>query len=362
MSQPEAVRFAISVPNYNYADYLGETLESVLSQEHADLELAVSDNASTDASWAIAQAIAARDERVTLGRNPQNLGFAANLDRAALLGTAPYCLTLSSDDLMLPGALTTYARVAEHAQLRGESFVVCSTVRVIDSGGETRGQIDAERFGWGDIPIDTAIRAATGLGVRSVPARELLASSLRSMKNPLPFLSTLFPRDAYNAVGGYTAQRIMNPDKWFHWRLLGVVETAYLVDEPQFAYRWHDSNQTAQQELSGALKFWVDEYAATFQLSDDLLAHARVSRAEVVDAFLEIDIVRRGLLAVARGDRQLARRLVALAHATYPRESRRPSVRALALASRGGRPATMLAEVAAKRVLPKSTWSGWPSA
>lgn len=347
------MRVSIAVPNYNYGSYLRETLESVLSQEEADLEVLLSDNASTDSSWEVATELASRDPRLTVSRNQRNLGFAANLDCATRLGTAPWCLTLSSDDLMLPGAMRIYGAVVDAAQRRGGRFLVASTVQRIDSSGAHTGTIEAERFGWRGVPVDEEVSAATGHHVRSVDAGELLGTSLRAMRNPLPFLSTMFPRDLYDAVGGYTAQRNMNPDKWFHWRLLAEADHAYLVDEPMFAYRWHDANQTAQQATSGALKFWLDEYAATFQISDVMLDRAGVTRAEFVSAFLEIDIVRRGMFAVARGDRLTARRLVALARATYPRESRSLRVAALAVAARGGRPATAVAGVAASRLYPE---------
>ena len=42
--------FSICIPNYNYARYVGETIQSVLDQSFQDFEVIVADNASTDDS------------------------------------------------------------------------------------------------------------------------------------------------------------------------------------------------------------------------------------------------------------------------------------------------------------------------
>jgi hypothetical protein len=151
-----------------------------------------------------------------------------------------------------------------------------------------------------------------------VPAAELLRRSLRAMKNPLNFLATAFPRALYESIEGYGGGRLMNPDKWFHWRLLGVAGHAYYLDAPLFAYRWHPSNQTAQQAVSGALKYLVDEYVSTFELDKRVLERAGLTREELEKAFVEHDIARHALATLARGDRVKARRALFFGVATYP--------------------------------------------
>jgi glycosyltransferase involved in cell wall biosynthesis len=353
------MKVSVCVPNYNYGAYLGTTLESVLDQGYADVEVVISDNASTDDSWSVAEGFVARDARVLASRSDRNHGFAANLDRAVQMSSSPWCVLLSSDDLMLPGALDTYAAVVEAAGARNERFAVTSITDVVDSDGVHTGVIGSKRLGWGDFEVDEEVSAAVGRTVLSVSAKVLLAASLRRLRNPVPFLSTMFPRAAYDAVGGYTGQRIINPDKWFHWRLLGELDRVYLVDDPQFAYRVHGNNQLSQQAASGALKFWVDEYVATFQVPEDLLTYAGVTREELVDAFVEIDIIQRGFLAIAFGDRATARRLVPFGRAAYPGRSRSLKLFALAVASRGGPPATALAARAARRFDPGGDAGGW---
>ncbi len=99
--------FSICIPNYNYAHYIDQTIDSVLSQTFQDFEIIIADNASTDNSLEVIQSY--DDPRIKLVLNQYNVGFAPNLDRATENTTGQYILLLSSDDIMKPGALTRYA-------------------------------------------------------------------------------------------------------------------------------------------------------------------------------------------------------------------------------------------------------------
>jgi glycosyltransferase involved in cell wall biosynthesis len=46
---------SIVIPAYNNADYLDETMKTVLGQTYTNLEVIVSDHASTDATWTVMQ-------------------------------------------------------------------------------------------------------------------------------------------------------------------------------------------------------------------------------------------------------------------------------------------------------------------
>jgi hypothetical protein len=143
------------------------------------------------------------------------------------------------------------------------------------------------------------------------------------MQNPLQFAATAYPRSLYEAVEGYGGSRLINPDKWFHWKLLSKADMAYFIDRPLFAYRWHASNQTAQQAGSGALKYLVDEYSSTFEFDATVLQEIGLTRSDMERAFIEHDIGRHGLAELARGHRSQARRVYTFGRAVYPQLARR---------------------------------------
>jgi glycosyltransferase involved in cell wall biosynthesis len=316
------LKFSICIPNYNYERYLGRTIQSVRDQAGLEYEILVSDNASTDRSVEIVRGFA--DPRIRLHVNRCNVGFAANLDRAAHLADGDWMLMLSSDDLMRPAALATYRSLFDRLGPVAEKAIFTSAMDVIDAEDRTIGRVGLPRNDvWRETDRAGELDEAAGAPVYRVSARELLRRSLVTMQNPFQFAATVYPRKLYEAVEGYGGSRQMNPDKWFHWKLLSRADAAYFVDRPLFAYRWHASNQTAQQTGSGALKFLVDEYASTYEIDANILKELDLTRAEIERAFVEYDIGRHGLAELARGRRAQARRIHSFGRAAYPRHSRR---------------------------------------
>ena len=59
---------SVVVANYNGERYLAESLRSILAQSLTELEVLLVDDASTDRSVAIAEAMAARDPRLRSDR------------------------------------------------------------------------------------------------------------------------------------------------------------------------------------------------------------------------------------------------------------------------------------------------------
>jgi glycosyltransferase involved in cell wall biosynthesis len=77
-TENSAPRVSIGLPVYNGEPFLEHTLASLLGQSFSDLELIISDNASTDATAEICREFASRDPRVRYFRQPRNRGAAFN--------------------------------------------------------------------------------------------------------------------------------------------------------------------------------------------------------------------------------------------------------------------------------------------
>ena len=120
-----APRVSIGLAVYNGQRYLAEAVDSVLAQTCADLELIVSDNASTDATESICRARAAGDQRLRYYRNRQNLGAAKNFNRAFALSRGEYFKWMAADDVLAPECI---ARCAE--RLDGDPAAVLAFPRV----------------------------------------------------------------------------------------------------------------------------------------------------------------------------------------------------------------------------------------
>ncbi|NJN76483.1 MAG: hypothetical protein HC796_10240 [Synechococcaceae cyanobacterium RL_1_2] len=138
------------------------------------------------------------------------------------------------------------------------------------------------------------------------------------MRNPFPFLSTMYPKVLHDRVESYYHGHLINPDKPFAWELLRLADRAYFIDYPLFAYREHNQNQGSQQAKMGALKHQVDEYTATLNVSEQMLKQVNLDREDLIQAFIEQDIALRGLKMLSEGNSLLAKRTLLFGRATYP--------------------------------------------
>ncbi|MCU1589898.1 MAG: hypothetical protein JWP11_1154 [Frankiales bacterium] len=86
------------IPAYNHERYVAEAVESVLAGP-SDIEVVVVDDASTDATY---ERLLPYADRVTLLRNPANVGHVRTLQRAYEAAHGDYLTLLASDDRWLP--------------------------------------------------------------------------------------------------------------------------------------------------------------------------------------------------------------------------------------------------------------------
>ena len=101
MSAPPPV--AIGLPVYNGAEFLDEAMASLCAQDFAGLRIVVSDNASTDATPDILAAWAARDTRIELHRQRENLGMIGNFAFVRQQAQARWFMLAAHDDRWSPG-------------------------------------------------------------------------------------------------------------------------------------------------------------------------------------------------------------------------------------------------------------------
>lgn len=98
-------RIDVVVPCYQYGRYLRACVGSILAQDVADLRVLVIDNASTDDSVEVAQALAAEDQRVEVVAHRRNRGPHASFNEGIDWARGDYFLILCADDMLAPGAL-----------------------------------------------------------------------------------------------------------------------------------------------------------------------------------------------------------------------------------------------------------------
>ena len=76
---------SVVMPAYNSEQYVGEAIESILTQTYADFELIVVDDGSTDGTRGVIESYAKRDGRVRV-LSQANCGVSHARNRAASSG------------------------------------------------------------------------------------------------------------------------------------------------------------------------------------------------------------------------------------------------------------------------------------
>lgn len=112
MGQPYV---SVILDNYNYAQYLGAAVESVLGQTYEDFEVILVDDGSTDGSRAVIEAYAARDSRIR-PLFKENGGQMSAFNAAFAVARGTVLAFLDSDDYWYPKKLARI--VKEHERFR----------------------------------------------------------------------------------------------------------------------------------------------------------------------------------------------------------------------------------------------------
>ncbi|MGH2682056.1 MAG: glycosyltransferase family 2 protein, partial [Actinomycetota bacterium] len=123
-----------------------DCLRSVLEQSLADIEVFVSDNASTDDTAHVVASF--RDPRVHYAPLERNIGLQGNVTRSLELGTAPFVALLADDEVFLPDALARKVALLEQDP---ELDMVHSALRLIHRGPNNEPLGETVSYGGGSV-------------------------------------------------------------------------------------------------------------------------------------------------------------------------------------------------------------------
>jgi len=139
---------AVAVTTYNQANWIGQTLESVLAQSLPPKEVVVIDDGSTDDTPAVLDRF--RD-RVRVIRQ-RNTGVAGSRNAAVLACSADYVALMDGDDLWHRDKLR---RSAELLAASGEPSLLVHDLERISPKGDVigGGEIAARLSTWGNGPV-----------------------------------------------------------------------------------------------------------------------------------------------------------------------------------------------------------------
>lgn len=98
---------SVGLPVYNGEPFIKDALESLVTQSYQNLEILISDNASTDGTAQICHEYASRDKRVSYHRNSDNIGIRNNFRHLLSLASGEFFMWACADDIRPPNAVET---------------------------------------------------------------------------------------------------------------------------------------------------------------------------------------------------------------------------------------------------------------
>lgn len=224
---------SLCVPTYNSEKYLAECLDSLLAQDYDNLEIIVSDNASTDATVEILTSYAERGA-IKINLQPSNVGAGANFNRLIELAQGELIAIYHSDDLYSPEIVS--ASVAELVA-KPEVGLVGTMAAVINSSGT---QI-ANYY----LPRSLQKRSRSDF---SFDELMLGACSLRGYQGFLVTPSVMVRRALYEELGLFDQVHFRCACDYEMWLRLATRCRVAVIDRPLMSYRIHQT-QGSQHEV-----------------------------------------------------------------------------------------------------------------
>jgi glycosyltransferase involved in cell wall biosynthesis len=130
-----APRLSVGLAVRNGKDVVGRCIDSVLSQDFADFELVIRDNASDDGTIAMLEDYARSDPRIVLSGNEVNVGSHENMRLVLEASRGSFFRWISADDWLEPGCLSTCVDALES---RPDAIGVTTWFTIHTPDGSTR--------------------------------------------------------------------------------------------------------------------------------------------------------------------------------------------------------------------------------
>jgi glycosyltransferase involved in cell wall biosynthesis len=124
---------SICIPCYNAAPFIGETLQSVLEQTYANLEIIICDDCSKDNTLQVVKTFT--DPRISVYVNAHNLGGSGNYNKVLSYATGKYVKLLCADDLIAPDCIEKQVRAFEENADKN-IVLVTAEKRIINEKGK----------------------------------------------------------------------------------------------------------------------------------------------------------------------------------------------------------------------------------
>jgi glycosyltransferase involved in cell wall biosynthesis len=237
---PSGVRqtlFSVMIPTYNCANYLRETLTSVLRQDPGPeaMQIEVVDDCSSDRPERVVEELGRG--RVSFHRKERNEGSYACFNTCLDRSQGELVHILHGDDYVLPGFYDTIKRMAKR---KPKLALYATRVMFVEEGRSSYKGARCFEFEW--------------------PTRD--ASPLY-YNNFFQFAGCVFRRSTAEACGGFISNLVHAAD-WEFWARLITYRGVLMSSRALASYRLFDEAASSKQKLAARNLEGIDEVYGIF--------------------------------------------------------------------------------------------------
>lgn len=262
---------SVVIPCYKYGRYLEECVASALDdQEGVDVRVLIIDDASPDDSAEVARKIAASRSAVEVIVHDTNKGNIATFNEGLLdWADGDYCIMLSADDRLTPGALRR----------------ACELLDANPGAGFAYGHA----LWWSDrAPVPVARQRVRGWSV--MPGPEWIEHLFRHGQNPIISPEVVVRTSLQKRVGGYDPALPKAADMEIFMRFAAHADVGFIRGADQAFHRVHDQNMSKSVsplmdliDRRSVFEVVLDRYGAHLADTKSLsgMVHRQLSREAV---------------------------------------------------------------------------------
>lgn len=214
------MKISVVMAAYNAEKYLKEAMDSILGQTYDDFELIVIDDKSSDASGQILKDYAARDSRVVVLENQENMGLTKSLNKGLKVAKGEYIARMDADDISVPDRFEKQVVFLDSHP--DHSFVSCIGRYIDEDGKEEQ--------------------------LRLFPETNEEIYAMMPKVDAVMHPGVMFRREDIRKIGDYCEdfRVVQDYDLWFRGMAAGY--KFYNIQEPLVLFRRNDSYNTRKSK------------------------------------------------------------------------------------------------------------------
>lgn len=236
-------KVSVIVPNYNYARFLPERMESIFSQTFQDYEIILLDDCSSDDSREVLESLRNHPKVKTIVYNEVNSGSPfKQWQKGVELASGEYVWIAEADDSSKPEFLSACVNLLD---ANPDAVLAFAGADVIDDDGKIT-DTDFDRW---------TSRQSSPEGYRILDGKKYVIHNM------------YWHTHVYNASGAVFRRRNASPDKfalagkmrnagdWLFWTMIIGEGKNIEIYRKLNIYRDHKANTTHKGVISGSIKF-----------------------------------------------------------------------------------------------------------